>query len=123
AGGLLFAHDAAVAHVADGLAIRDDEHGAAAEAQLDELLEAFLRPHALAREAQPRLLLGSAPRASQRAREPRDLAGQRTEQARVGIGGWRHGAARLHLLRPPRDARLPTPHRPPPERQSHADDG
>ena len=104
AGRLLLAHDAAVAHVTHRLAVGDDEHRPAAEAELDELLEAFLGPDALARQPQPRLLLGGAARARQRAREARHLGGERAEQALVRIGRRRHRTARLHLLGPLGDA-------------------
>src|SRR5262249_36267968 len=66
AGRLLLTHDTPVAHVADRLAIRYDEHGTAAEPHLDELLETLLRPHTLAGQAQPRLLLGGVLRARER---------------------------------------------------------
>ena len=94
---------AAPPHMAHRLAVRDDDQQPAGKLLADELLQPRLGPHALAGQAQRRLLLRGGLGALHAAREARDLEGERPEQVGVGDVGRRHRAPAAERARPLRD--------------------
>src|SRR5881396_3180442 len=95
----------ALPHVAHRFSVGHDDERPAGEAEVDELLEALLRPDGLAHQAQRGLLLRRRPGPLHAPREPRHLARQRAEDVGVGHVGWRHVAPGAEALRPLRHLR------------------
>jgi len=91
--------------VAHRFSVGHDDERPAGEAEVDELLEALLRPDGLAHQAQRGLLLRRRPGPLHAPREPRHLARQRAEDVGVGHVGWRHVAPGAEALRPLRHLR------------------
>ena len=83
---------AAPPHVTHGLPVGDDDERPAVELKVDELLETFLGPDALAGEAERRFLLGGDLGPLHASRQTRDLERERPEE--VGVGDVARGRDR-----------------------------